>query len=107
MLFTFEFKHPCGVTLRAPELNILKLECIKVIYKFISTTVFIKEVPMEAVENFRMNYAGDSMEFSNVMIGIAQVIEHLEKECPYATGKIDNLKEAYNAWQKWCQEDED
>lgn len=108
MLFNFEFKHPCGVALRAPEVfsNRVVAACIKVVYKSTVTTVYVNEVPGEAVDNFRMNYAGDSMEFSDIMIGIAQVIEHLEKECSYATDKIDNLKKAYNAWQKRCNEEQ-
>lgn len=103
MLFNFEFKHPCKVTLMAPEFSKKKPECIKVVYNFIVTTIYADEVPPEAIDNFRMNHKGN-LEFSDVMIGIAQVIEYLEKEYSYATGKIDKLKEAYNAWQKWCNE---
>lgn len=105
MRFNFEFKHPCGVRLRAPEFNISKPECIRVVYKLVSTTIYATEVPYAAYENFRRPYAGDVMEFSSVMIGIAQVIEYLEKECPYAVAKIANLKKAYNAWQEWCNKE--
>ena len=64
-------------------------------------TIFIDDVPEDAWDNL------NSSEFNSIMIGVKQVAEYLKATKSYATGRIDHLENAYNAWQKWRQENID
>ena len=102
MKVDFRFNHPCGVSLApgrvcSPD----KIAVLRVGYKHIMSPIFIDNVPKEAWDNL------NSSEFSSIMIGVKQVAEYLKTTMSYATGKIGHLEGAYNAWQKWCQEDID
>lgn len=102
MKVDFKFEHPCGVSLApgrvySPD----KIAVLMVGYKHSISSIFINDVPKEAWNNL------NSSEFGSIMMGAKQVAEYLKTTKSYATGKIGHLEGAYNAWQKWCQEDMD
>ena len=104
--FNFEFRHPCGVALRPGCFCKEKPEAIKVVHNWTVTTIFASDVPDNAERDFRPHYGNDTFLFSTIMMGVAKVIKHLKETTPYATGKIGKLEDAYNAWQKWCHEED-
>lgn len=102
MKVEFRFNHPCGVSLvpgrvYSPD----KIVVLMVSYKHSKGQIYINDVPEEAWNNL------NSSEFNSIMIGVKQVAEYIKTTKSYATGKIDRLEDAYNAWQKWCQENTD
>lgn len=104
MKVDFRFNHPCGVSLApgrvcSPDPD--RIAVLKVGYKNSWETIGINDVPEEAWGDF------NSSEFSAIMIGVKLVAEYIKTTKRYATGKIGHLEDAYNAWQKWCQEDID
>lgn len=102
MKVDFRFNHPCGVSLAPGKVcSPDKVAVLKVGYKYSIGTIFIDDVPEDAWDNL------NSSEFNSIMIGVKQVAEYLKATKSYATGRIDHLENAYNAWQKWCQENID
>ena len=102
MEIDFRFNHPCGVSLApgrvySPD----KVAVLRIGYKYSIGSIFIDDVPEDAWNNL------NSSEFSSIMVGVKQVAEYLKTTKSYATGRIAHLEDAYNAWQKWCQENID
>lgn len=102
MKVNFIFNHPCGVSLApgrvySPD----RIVVLEVGYKYSIGPIFTDDVPEDAWNNL------NSSEFNAIIIGIKQVAEYLKTTKSYATGRIARLEDAYNAWQKWCQENID
>lgn len=102
MKVDFRFNHPCGVSLVPGRVHSpSRITVLGVGYKFSMCSILIDDVPEEAWNNLK------SSEFNSIMIGVKQVAEYIKTTKSYATGRIDHLESAYNAWQKWCQENID